>query len=226
VERKIAGTRVLEIDLNRERSAHSEGQPVPFDLNDLGGRRADVRLFAAPRPNVYVAATSGELMRVVIQRMKRRGLKRALPPSLPEWQYLDTSLPAWGLRHYRRETIQEDDLTMAKWDDEAIGLVFFGGSQPAPYVALRYLSTHEDAGDRFRQMQAHWLRIGDKARIASMRQVGKNCVEIRTRIYVPRAELANARLETISEGSTGLCMHLMYLPWLGLSSPRLALTAE
>ena len=112
---------------------------------------------------------------------------------------------------------------MLKRDPDAQGLVFFGGNEPSPFLALRYVSKSEDAGKRFVQMQADWFHVKDTSRMAPMNQIAADCVESRTRINVPPAELDGKPLTTLSEEMTGLCMGVMYLPWLGFSCPKVAM---
>lgn len=136
IARTTEGVKIVEVNLNEEppgmpgnraRGAHVREEP-------------DRRWLAAPRPNVYLCATSLELLKLVIARMSQRSSPRAMPAALPEWQYVNPAWSAWGVRHYRRATADNSTLSMLKWDPEALGLVFFGGSDPEPYFALRYLS--------------------------------------------------------------------------------------
>ncbi|MGD9126211.1 MAG: hypothetical protein PVH19_02430 [Planctomycetia bacterium] len=220
----IRGVRVLEIDLHH--GIPKDGNPIPFDLNDLGPTRPKLRYLAAPRPNVYIATTSPGLMEVFIDRMRHRGSRRALAADLPEWQYVDTSAMAWGLRHYRPETAKKDPLSMLKWDPNAQGLVLFGGNKPQQFIGLRYVSSSEDADKRFLQMQADWFHMKDPGKMPPMRRIGPKCVESRTRINVPLKESMKEPLKTLSTENTLLSMQFRYLPWLGFSCPRLAIRSE
>lgn len=218
----VDGVRALEVPLDfdlPEMIGLSRLQVADLNSHDAG--LAGKRWLAAPHPSVYVAATSKEFLQAIIGRMRERGARRALPPELPEWQQLDTSLPAWGLRHYRRATADKDKMSMLNWDPNATGLVFFGGAQPSPHLALRYISASPDAGRRFFEMQKFWLarfpfRKREIEGIAPFAAIGPNCVESRTRINVPTAEIDRKPLRNLAEESTfSYSMPLMFLPWLG-----------
>ena len=56
---------------------------------------------------MYLAATSSELIKAIIELVQRRGPRRALSADLPEWRHLDATVPAWGLRHYRPKSRPE-----------------------------------------------------------------------------------------------------------------------
>lgn len=230
VPRTMAGVCVLEYDLNRGRSADwsDAGRGLPFDLNDLSKPPNFPRLIyvAAPQPNTCLFTTNTELMQILLERMQRPGAKRALPPELPEWRYLDLTVPAWGLRHYRPATAEKDCLSMLNWDPKAQGLVFFGGNQPSQFLGLRYVSDSEDAGSRFVRMQAEWLSIRDRSRIAPMQRVGTNCLEIRMGLYAPLEGAGSDPLQVTIAGVNTLSIPGMYLPWLGFSCPRMAIQSR
>lgn len=218
----VAGVRALEVPLDfelPEMIGLSRLQVADLNRHDAG--QAGKCWLAAPHPNVYVAATSQEFLQAIIGRMRERGARRALPPDLPEWQQLDTSLPAWGMRHYRRATADKDKMSMVNWDPHATGLVFFGGSQPSPFVALRYISASTDSGSRFFEMQKSWLsrfpfRKREIEGLAPFAPIGPNCVESRTRINVPLKEIDRKPLRNLGEESTfSFSMEILFLPWLG-----------
>ncbi len=211
VPRDLDGVPVLEMNLTTAESSRAHERYLGRPLG------ADWRYVAAPRPNVYVATTNRELMRVIVERMRRPGKNRALPSDLPEWQQLDPSAPAWGIRHYRRAIADRDITSMAKRDDNAKGLVFFGGNKPRPFICLRYVSTSEDAGSRFLRMEAEWLPPRGSGTI-SMRRINADCVESRLRINVPAEELARDKDRTsLSVQTSFMWINAMYLPLLGIS---------
>lgn len=223
--RSICGVDVLEVDFNSGWTGE-QYDSVPFDLNALSRPlHPNPGYFAAPRRNVYVVATSSELLRVIFERMNRRGANRALPPELPEWRHLDPTVPAWGLRHYRAAIADKDPLSMVKWDPNAEGLVFFGGSTPSPFVCLRYVSKSEDAGSRFLRMKANWRHIRDIGAMLPMQRVHADYVETRLRINVPETEAKRDRW-SLNIVATYRCLAVTYLPLLGFSCPELAMISE
>lgn len=223
--RRVDGVEVLEIDLDHG-DADEHWQPVPFDLNDLVRPRPSHRRYlAALSPSVYVAATSPELLSIVNRRMKGRYANRALPPELPVWRHVDPTVPAWGIRHYRPALADKAPLSMAKWDTNAEGLVFFCGSSPSPFVCLKYMSKSEDAGTRFLRMKANWRHIRDISTMLPMQRVNADCVETRLRINVPETEAKRDRW-SLNIVATSRCLAVTYLPLLGFSCPELAMLGE
>lgn len=225
--RTSEGLKIVEVNLNQEPS------PVLGTRGDQPQVRqeADRRWVAAPRPDVYVCTTSLDLLKVIIARTKQRGSTRALPVSLPEWQYVNPARPTWGLRHYRSATVDKGALSMLKWDPEAVGLVFFGGNGPKPYFALRYLSNSERGSTRILRMQCDWLSIPFESESAhqppTWRRIDNTCFESRTRINVPRDQLKGSPFNSLPVDATFFfSMDSMYLPWLGFACPRIAFRSQ
>jgi len=50
-------------------------------------------------PNVILTATSDAYLKELLDRVDAPTKDRALPDSLPEWSYVDTTSRTWGLRH-------------------------------------------------------------------------------------------------------------------------------
>lgn len=226
VVQTTGGVEIGEVDLNQEPSA------VP-DIR--GGQRqeppkADLRWVAALRPDVYVCSTSLDLLKVIIARSAQRAATRALPASLPEWQYVNPAQPTWGVRHYRTATADKRALSMLQWDPEAVGLVFFGGNDPAPYFALRYLSNSESGGTRILRMQCEWWGIPVESELRHQlppwRPKGNKCFESRMRINVPRDQAQGSPFTDLPIDVTWFfSMSSMYLPWLGFPSPAAGVPA-
>ena len=64
----------------------------------------------------------------------------------PEWEYVDTQLPVWGLRH--RRTANPIYIVQKSWDftlppSALCGTSFSYRAQPAPNLALRYHFSEE-----------------------------------------------------------------------------------
>ncbi|WP_460185655.1 hypothetical protein [Thermopirellula anaerolimosa] len=223
------GMKIVEVSLN-----HNASMVFGKRSQDaLAPQEADRRWIAAPRPDVYVCTTSLDLMKLIIARMQQRGLTRALPASLPEWEYVDPDWPAWAVRHYRFAVKGSSASSMLKWDPEAVGLVFFGGTDPKPYLALRYLSHSEQGGLRILRMQCDYWGIpfeGEYVRhLPAWRRIANGCFESRTRINVPREELQERPIENLKNLPVDITfffsMDSIYLPWLGFPSARVPIPA-
>lgn len=77
--------------------------------------RDDVPLyFAQPATNVLIAATHLGFLETLLKRIDTRPKELAFPVDLPEWKYVDTAAPTWGIRHFRKKAA----------DAEASGITF------------------------------------------------------------------------------------------------------
>lgn len=220
----IRGLRVLVVDLNWGRSAEKP-QRFSLDLDDVPSVPKR-RFIASPSPNAYIVTTSPGLMEQMLSRMSHRPDRRALPPHLPEWRYVDVTAATWGLRHYRAETADKDCLSMLEWDPRAQGLVFWGDSDPSPAIVLRYVSPSQNAHLKFRAMQTDWFHARDPSKLPVMRRIADNCVEARTQINVPQESMSEKPWTTLSVQTTRVCLDIAYLPWLGFSCPRIAFRSQ
>ena len=211
------GVRILKVDLNtgvsRDDYERQQGRPL----------RPDWRYLAAPRPKVYIATTNSQLIRMIIERMKTRGAKRALPSDLPEWQQFDATAPAWGIRHYRHATAEKDKLSMLQRDPGACGLVFFGGNKPSPFLCLRYVSKSEDAGNRFLRLKADYLNIKDVKLLGQMRRINANCVESRVKTNASQADAIRDKEGSCTAKAAFYSIDALYLPFLGFAPPDLVM---
>jgi len=176
----------------------------------------EYRWFAAFWPSGFVCTNSEGLMKTLIHRFKQRGRKRALGPELPEWRWVDTRAPAWGIRHYCKQTMAFDRYSMLQYDPQAVGLVMFCGDKPAPFVALRYLSNSPDGGERFMRKEAEWDRLPLVPRefLERMRQMQAGVFEDRVRVNASREEALRDQRCLTSE-QTKLSLAVRYLPLLG-----------
>jgi hypothetical protein len=125
-----------------------------------GGLNSDTWHFlvAFPRPRVVLVATHADYLREVLRRMRGGTGPMALPQSLPEWKYVQTASPLWGMRHFNRPSEgQEDDPSspfgatgrlpgrfwddgMSSADDSAIGMAFYFEPFAKKKVSVVYLS--------------------------------------------------------------------------------------
>jgi len=135
---------------------------------------------ALPQDGLLLCATDRGYLEVVLQRMKAGGKERALPESLPEWKHVNVKAPAWGLRHYCKETAADDPTSLLgdglAPDPKAIGLTV-SLEHEAKSARLRYLSESPDIKER-------WAKFRDKAAEGvgptfDVSSVAPNVVEIR-----------------------------------------------
>lgn len=102
---------------------------------------------ALPRTGVLLCATNQKFLEEILNRMKQVNLARAFADDLPEWRHVDTRVPVWGLRHYRKEFAETDPTsplgprrTASVADSQAIGFVFRLDENPGKPAMARYLS--------------------------------------------------------------------------------------
>jgi hypothetical protein len=106
-----------------------------------------------PKENLLLVATDQAFLTETLTRMNTRSVKRALPPDLPEWKYVNLQAPFWGIRHYARKDFlndpssplagEEKDYNIP--DKEGIGFVYSFDPDHAPEVRIKYLSTSKSA---------------------------------------------------------------------------------
>ena len=104
--------------------------------------REDVPLyFAQPATNVLVAATNLGFLETLLKRVDTRPKDLAFPANLPEWKYVDSAAPAWGIRHFRKKTL----------DAEASGLTFSVTPKDSAIV-FHYISSGGTRVETFKKM--------------------------------------------------------------------------
>ena len=99
-----------------------------------------------------LCATDKGFLEEVLTRMKRENRDPALPDELPEWRHVDGEASVWAIRHYRKETAEQDpssplrDKAAANFPDQrAIGFVFWYDPKPGKVAKARYLSRAKNA---------------------------------------------------------------------------------
>ncbi|MCD4726499.1 MAG: hypothetical protein K8R46_02480 [Pirellulales bacterium] len=100
-----------------------------------------------PRRGVLLCATDRGFLEQVLARMKQEHQDRALPEQLPEWRHVSTTAKAWAIRHYRKETADQDPSSPLRaaaaanvLDPHAIGFVFWYDAKQGKVAKARYLS--------------------------------------------------------------------------------------
>jgi hypothetical protein len=119
---------------------------------------------AFPRKDVVIIATSVAYLRTVLARLSGAAGPRALPDSLPEWKYVNTRAPVWGMRHYDRSKTSADPTFPFQGqnaailpDRQAIGLAFYFEPFDRKQAVVTYLSANEDS----RRVLQGYLSMGD-----------------------------------------------------------------
>jgi hypothetical protein len=104
-----------------------------------------------PKPNIAIAATNEAYLREVLLRIDGKTGPRALPATLPEWEYADTHAEFWTLRHFDREGMKTDpsspfwgENSQTVADKQAIGFTFKFNPATSKTASLVYLSDDKD----------------------------------------------------------------------------------
>jgi hypothetical protein len=115
----------------------------------------EVSLFIAkPQRSVLVCATNRTFLDQVLARMQQAQQDRALPDSLPEWQHVDAAADVWAIRHFRRDSAENDPSSplggpkaTLHVDPNAIGFVFWYSTKGdnVATAKCRYLTGAIDA---------------------------------------------------------------------------------
>lgn len=118
-------------------------------------------LIAQPQRGMLLCATDHEYLAEVLRRMHGEFKDRALPESLPEWEYVNTAAAVWGVRHYKRENAAADPSSpladycaFGEHDGDAIGFVFWYDPEKDKRVELRYISKATKA---LKEMRDRWF---------------------------------------------------------------------
>jgi hypothetical protein len=100
---------------------------------------------AFPRKDVVAVASDLAYLRTVLTRLNGTPGPRALPDSLPEWKYLNTRAPVWGIRHYDKSQARLDPTSPFRdTDPRAVGVTFYFEPFERKQVLITYLSATED----------------------------------------------------------------------------------
>ena len=107
-----------------------------------------------PQPGVLICATNQAFLEETLKRIGRKPDRRALPADLPEWKHVDINAHVWAIRHYRKESAENDPSSPLRPksaanvpDPDAIGLVFWYRPEIDKLIRVRYLSGAENAFD-------------------------------------------------------------------------------
>ncbi len=151
VYRKNVGANMTALQKKPLRTEEIEGQRVSV-IQEKMEEDLWTTYVAQIKPNVIILATNRDYLKEVMKRSaaKTKPKTRAFPVNLPEWKYVETAAPFWGLRHYDRKDGPNDPssplagktLEANVLDDQAVGFVIALKDDVAD---VKYLSTNKDA---------------------------------------------------------------------------------
>jgi hypothetical protein len=156
-----------------------------------------------PKPGVLICATDRAYLEATLKRIGRKSEKRALPADLPEWKHVDLKARVWAVRHYRKESAQNDPSSPLRSkapanvpDPAAVGFVFWYSPGADKVARARYISGAKDAVN----LAAQGWNYPSEGLSPQITQVAPGVVEIVT---------------SISEERTGRMYALVLLMHLG-----------
>jgi len=139
------------------------GQSVAV-FEELTGNGVWTTFVAFPRKDIVAIATDLSYLRTVLTRLNGTPGPRALPDSLPEWKYVNTRAPVWGIRHYDKSQARLDptspfqDPAAASFPDpRAVGVTFYFEPFERRQALITYLSATED----YRSLLLDYLSMAD-----------------------------------------------------------------
>ena len=134
-----------------------------------------------PQPGVLICATNQAFLEETLKRIGRKPDRRALPADLPEWKQVDINADVWAIRHYRKESAENDPSSPLRPkaaanvpDPDAIGLVFWYRPEIDKLIRVRYLSGAENA---FELITEGWRQPTDGI-TPDIKQIAPGVVEI------------------------------------------------
>jgi hypothetical protein len=134
-----------------------------------------------PQPGVLICATDQAFLEETLKRIGRKPDKRALPANLPEWKHVDINASVWAIRHYRKESAENDPSSPLRskaagnvLDPDAVGLVFWYRPEIDKLTRMRYLSGAKNAPGLVTE---NWRQTKDGL-TADIKQVAPGVMEI------------------------------------------------
>jgi hypothetical protein len=99
-----------------------------------------------------ISATNQAFLEETLKRIGKKPDRRALPTDLPEWKHVDVNARAWAVRHYRKESAENDpssplgpEAAANVRDTHAVGVVFWYRPEIDKLTHVRYLSGAKNA---------------------------------------------------------------------------------
>jgi hypothetical protein len=122
-------------------------QPVAV-FSFAKGRETRTYLLTQPRPGLVILATNESYLEDTLKRTGGTSKKRALPAELPEWKFVDVNAAIWAIRHYRKDSADNDPtsplssthLAKDNNDNTAVGFVFWYNPDADKTMQARYMS--------------------------------------------------------------------------------------
>jgi len=105
--------------------------------------------YAKPKPAILIAATDIRFVKTMLNRIGHPPASRTPLLGFPEWEYVDTTAPVWGIRH--RRTAKPFYILAAPSKEgfpfsELSGVTFSYQPQPTTSVTLRFHFTEKAEG--------------------------------------------------------------------------------
>jgi hypothetical protein len=166
-------------------------------LDGDGKPGEDSIYIAKPRPNFLVLATDFGFLKTMLLRMAQPPVSRTLLLDLPEWKYVDTQAPVWGVRHghitFRNLPLRPNSVPK----DDPVGIAFFLKERPHNAVSLRWLHAVND--------NASVTKVFD----LELRQIAPGVAGAELRLHQKCSSLGGVPGEYRTSAVFGICRMLM-----------------
>ena len=101
--------------------------------------------FAKPKPNILIAATDAVVVKTILYRIARPAASPSPLLNFPEWKYVDTKAPVWGIRHRRTAApfyyVFKGNADFASAMSKLVGVSFSYRPRPKTSVQLHFHCT-------------------------------------------------------------------------------------
>jgi hypothetical protein len=115
--------------------------------------------FVLLKPNTILCATSDRFLAEVLRRVDAAPLGRALPGNLAEWKHVDTTAPAWMLRHIHKPKASPLIFGLTwTWLKDHVEVVYLPAADAAKVTEIvrsRWPSSPAAADPRVGQVEKH-----------------------------------------------------------------------
>jgi hypothetical protein len=136
-----------------------------------------------PEPDLLVCATDRATVVDVYRRKTVRAHKRALPPELPEWRFLDPAAGLWAIRHFDPEDSFDDPTSplanathggVNVPDKQAVGLLCYYAPEKKRVAHLIYFSSNSNS---MNLAQSFWSQV-PRGKEPLVRRLATDAVEM------------------------------------------------
>ncbi|MDX2181223.1 MAG: hypothetical protein SFV18_16630 [Bryobacteraceae bacterium] len=114
---ELFATALMDLPARREQEATLYRYDAPGTSSENPPATTWIAMLS---PSLSTICTDPDRLMAIVERRRMRSARVAMPPTLPEWKWVDFRAPLWGLRHFNGPRVFYFE------DPKAIGLAFAG----------------------------------------------------------------------------------------------------